>query len=1056
MLREAGWLKNLALSLVHDEHLAEDLVQSTWLTALMRPPRESGALRSWLRKVALRMAVRTRARGQRRKAWELGAARSEEQPPAADLVARASVHRALVDAVLDLEEPYRSTVLMRYFEDLSHREIARRQNVAYATVQTRLHRALAQLRARLDRASGGREAWKTLIMLPPLHAAALVSAATGGLIVGAQLKVGLVVAAAIIVGIVAWQWSRKLEPEPASVDAARSAEVAEPGLADAPDGSDRVAGSKATIAPQPFREIDEAASTLVGVVVDGRNDRPVAGAEAILSSDADPLARPRSVATSPDGRFSFSTEQPFHRSALRLTIRSPEFVPSEIDSPSVNPNTVTGRSVDLGRIRLVRGASAHGRVIAAAGGQPVEGALLFLDTKRPYATVPSFITARPAGRSGPDGAFTLTERVAPTPNNPAVVFALHDGGVDWALLQVVQDRDEVGNLEIVARPGAQVGVRVVDAQEKPISGVAVVAVPCFPPFGLPDVYVDRMTSARNAELASWSRITTTMSTNPDAGPRAMLGRRFLVTTDAQGTARFEQLPLGRFEAEYDRTFQNSDTTAYEFVVLGDRTGSVRWKASSGVTNVTLVLKPEQIRSVSGSVRTLEGSPIPGASVWLYPVGSAKTDAEGRYRFGETPAFDRTWVTAAGKGFATVRQPVAIKTDGTETVMNFTLSPAVPIAGRVVDQNGETLSGVFISLMRPGDDGALQIMPDSRPTGADGRFSFTNSDAGEWKVHLDAPKTDLASSANQIVQGGDQQLELVMYRVEPGRATVIADLVDLETGKPVDASTASLWRDVKYANGETIDSVQPVLSAGRIVARGVGAGKWTLIVKAQGFGEVRRPIEVSPTDEELRIRVEIGRPGVIVAKIVLDDLPAGARPERFAIFTWNESPRWVTAPGKPAPKATRGFGAAEAANDWTCRFEDVRPNVPIRFWVEGYGREDLYDERIVSVGFGEEKTIELRPVVRGTATFTTPPTLSGHVDLHIAGDDGGWHHVASWELQRGKNWSHPQARRPGPFRWRAQLWPLDLPAALRVPKTIEGASEVQAGKTVTIPIALDPK
>ena len=72
-----------------------------------------------------------------------------------DVVARAEEHRRVVEAVLTLEEPYRSTILHRYFDDLGPTAIADRTGTPVDTVRTRLHRALGQLRGRLEAEHGG-------------------------------------------------------------------------------------------------------------------------------------------------------------------------------------------------------------------------------------------------------------------------------------------------------------------------------------------------------------------------------------------------------------------------------------------------------------------------------------------------------------------------------------------------------------------------------------------------------------------------------------------------------------------------------------------------------------------------------------------------------------------------------------------------------------------------------------------------------------------------------------------------------------------------------------
>lgn len=150
VLAHADWVRNLAGKLVQDPHLAEDLAQSTCMTAMLRPPQSRGNLRNWLFTI-LRNSQRQDARREsKRRQIESGAARPEALPSAEELVTRAQEHGRVVEGVLSLAEPYRSTVLLRYFEDLPPRRIAERQKVSVNTVNTRLARAHALLRKRLQ------------------------------------------------------------------------------------------------------------------------------------------------------------------------------------------------------------------------------------------------------------------------------------------------------------------------------------------------------------------------------------------------------------------------------------------------------------------------------------------------------------------------------------------------------------------------------------------------------------------------------------------------------------------------------------------------------------------------------------------------------------------------------------------------------------------------------------------------------------------------------------------------------------------------------------------
>jgi hypothetical protein len=72
--------------------------------------------------------------------------------------------------VLELREPFRRTVLLRYFKGRSSAEIARAQSVPDGTVRWRLKSAIDQLRARLDQEAGGDRARWHRALLPLLPA----------------------------------------------------------------------------------------------------------------------------------------------------------------------------------------------------------------------------------------------------------------------------------------------------------------------------------------------------------------------------------------------------------------------------------------------------------------------------------------------------------------------------------------------------------------------------------------------------------------------------------------------------------------------------------------------------------------------------------------------------------------------------------------------------------------------------------------------------------------------------------------------------------------------
>ncbi|MFN0244066.1 MAG: sigma-70 family RNA polymerase sigma factor [Planctomycetota bacterium] len=229
LLAELGWIKKLARRMSDDAHRADDLAQETYAIALHTPPRAALSLRGWLRTV-MQNLVRQGGRGaERRLAREVRAARAEHVDATDEVLARAEVQRRIVDAVFALDEPYRSTILLRFFEDLPPREIARRQGVPATTVQSRLTRAIHLLRERLDTDHGGRStrgAWLALLVPLAVPPRTLVAPALGGLIVNAKLILGLVSVAVVVTVVAILQLDDSAQRTAATMDGARDTNAA--------------------------------------------------------------------------------------------------------------------------------------------------------------------------------------------------------------------------------------------------------------------------------------------------------------------------------------------------------------------------------------------------------------------------------------------------------------------------------------------------------------------------------------------------------------------------------------------------------------------------------------------------------------------------------------------------------------------------------------------------------------------------------------------------------------------------------------------------------------
>ena len=162
--REAASVIRACQRILGDAHEAEDVAQEAFVIAYrsLGAWRSEGSFGAWLARIAVRDAVR-RVRRRREVAWVspepigdavghtmvgLGSTRAAGDPAAAALHAERTADIRM--AVARLDEPYRETVALRFFGELSLNEIAAETGRPLATVKTHLRRGLLRLRERLD------------------------------------------------------------------------------------------------------------------------------------------------------------------------------------------------------------------------------------------------------------------------------------------------------------------------------------------------------------------------------------------------------------------------------------------------------------------------------------------------------------------------------------------------------------------------------------------------------------------------------------------------------------------------------------------------------------------------------------------------------------------------------------------------------------------------------------------------------------------------------------------------------------------------------------------
>jgi len=328
LLGEAEWLTRLARSLTGSAADADDVVQDTFATALRSPPDPDRPVRPWLRRVATNI-VRMRHRGRVRRDAREGVITQITEPVRTpeQLLERARVERTLTDLVLALEEPYRTTVLLRYREGLTAEVIAKQEGVPASTVRWRLKTGIDRLRTRLDERESSntwRAAFAPFLAMRRTHSPwwrlVMAKATT-------KTSVAVIVLLLLVIGGGALVW--KARRGSAHDNAASGAAAAAQPIA-------VMQGSAAD--PAMFAQAGIGRRTLAGRVT--YQNKPFAGAT-VRVVHALTLTTVGEATSGQDGTFSFAnlTADTFSVTAVatdktalpvRVDLRAPKSVPVEI------------------------------------------------------------------------------------------------------------------------------------------------------------------------------------------------------------------------------------------------------------------------------------------------------------------------------------------------------------------------------------------------------------------------------------------------------------------------------------------------------------------------------------------------------------------------------------------------------------------------------------------------------------------------------------------------------------------------------------------------------
>jgi RNA polymerase sigma-70 factor (ECF subfamily) len=682
LLAHADWLRRLALHVVRgaDGAEADDVLQETWVAALRSPPRRDRPAEPWLAEVLRNFARRALRAGRARR---LRHERAEGPAPAVEvtperLLERAEAQRQVVELVLALDEPFRSTVLLRYFEGLSAAEIARAQDVPPGTVRWRLKEGLDRLRAALEaRPASDRRAWALLLSPLTQLPARPALGWKGGLVLAIQKKTVVaitVLVAALLAGGLAWRSSRR---KPAPV--ARAVDSGAP--ARPPVFYPRIAIPVGDVA----HDDASTAGSVEGQVVSTLDGAGVAGAELSFSHGEASL----SLAADAQGRFRFAPTAAGSYLLARVSAGGfLAFSPEWGDSPiafTLRP----GERIRGVRLSLRPARTCKGSVVDEAG-KPVAGAHLASWTPGP-TPLPLLGT----DQTDAEGRFEVAALEG------AMVEAHHAGRmareyIGFSMYSACTLALRLGP----RREGAALAIagRVEDAEGRPVVG---------------------------ASLEAWA--------NPLLQQQAQ--HAFARGVSGEG-GRFELAPLDAIPYRVNAAIAGRQVASAAEVEAGARDlvlrvpamGRLRGRVLDGDSGAPVV---------SFSVLVFRpGGPF-GPTLW---GAFTRYDPRGMFELEGVPAGPAQVAVAADGRTPSEEQAAQVAAAPAPAVeLAFTLRPGSLIHGAVTDRaTGQPLAGAKVAV--EGRAGAAAVVPltaEAR-TGEDGRFELRGVPVGLLSLVVVAP------------------------------------------------------------------------------------------------------------------------------------------------------------------------------------------------------------------------------------------------------------------------------------------------------------------------------
>lgn len=390
-----------------------------------------------------------------------------------------------------------------------------------------------------------------------------------------------------------------------------------------------------------------------------------------------------------------------------------------------------------------------------------------------------------------------------------------------------------------------------------------------------DIIKDKVYENFKIELMPGSKVAGTVydpNGKPVKGANVSTFEFYLpVVTDANGTFEIDGLDPAWGQYTLCVTHPNYPSLSMSFTPAS--AGETMWQDVTLKSGITIY----------GQVTDEKGTPISGADVgttkdrYMWNSVQAKTDSEGRYELKNVDVQRGLVLWAVDNIHAPYAEDVNDSPLPDEMLKNIQLADSVPLHGKIVDKEGNPVSGVSVSLREyKGVSGLSAGRPNQWVTSdSQGRFTLGNAPP-EGKIILEVYADSIGGITMPEVEAGQEEEHIIEVERSGGIYGSVIDDKTNESVKRFNVKITSSKKETEFKGGyeatwsregHYFDSADGFFDTGRATL--AAGAKYSVTIYADGFDTLTidpvgaQAISDKPNRTEFRLKAATGITGRVV-------------------------------------------------------------------------------------------------------------------------------------------------------------------------------------------------